>query len=109
MPTTIPFDPTLVLGNIVSLEKIERLKKEAKAQQPVDNAQRQLNALILAKRSLDMTTQELMNMGVDTTSKEFDELTGEINKLKAEMGEAREQVLVIIALWLRRLIWQVRR
>lgn len=85
MPTTIPFDPTLVLGNIVSLEKIERLKKEAKAQQPVDNAQRQLNALILAKRSLDMTTQELMNMGVDTTSKEFDELTGEINKLKAEM------------------------
>jgi hypothetical protein len=85
MAVTIPFDPTLVLGNIVSLEKIKKLEKEAKAQQPVDAAQRKLNALILAKRSLDMTTQELMNMGVDTTSKDFDELTDEIESLKDSM------------------------
>ena len=88
MAVTIPFDPTLVLGNIVSLEKIEKLKNQAKAEQPVEEAQRELNALILAKRSLDMTTQELINMGVDTTSAAFDDLTEEINKLKDDMVAA---------------------
>lgn len=92
MPTSIPFDPSLVLGNIVELEKIARLEQEAAAKAPIDEAQRTLNELILSKRSLDMTTQEMINMGVDTTSAEFGELTKEIDQLKADMLTAAAEL-----------------
>lgn len=86
MPTTIPFDPSLVLGNIVDPQKIEGLKSIAEFQKPVDNAQLQLNALILSKRSMDMTLQEMMNMNVDEA--DLNKLSTEIEKLKKNMAAA---------------------
>ena len=65
MPSTIPYDPALALGNVVSLERLKVLTQIAAAQAPADNAEDTLNSLISLKRSLDMTVQELINMAVD--------------------------------------------
>ena len=66
MPSTIPFDPSLVLGNIADPGKIEALQKVAEAKRPIDLAQDDLNSLIATERSLAITLQELINMQVDT-------------------------------------------
>lgn len=65
MPTTIPYDPTLVLGNLVSIDKLNVLENIAGLQAPVDAAEDTLNSLISLKRSLDMTVQELVDLKVD--------------------------------------------
>jgi hypothetical protein len=65
MPSTIPYDPSLVLGNLVCQEKLDNLIKISEAQGPADAAEDELNSLISMKRSLDMTIQELINMNVD--------------------------------------------
>ncbi|RAJ04232.1 hypothetical protein LX64_03112 [Chitinophaga skermanii] len=67
MPSTIPYDPSLVLGNIVTKEALTNLDKISGLQAPVDNAESKLNDLIAMQRSMDMTIQELLNMQVDTT------------------------------------------
>ncbi|SCY15044.1 hypothetical protein [Desulfoluna spongiiphila] len=86
MPTSIPYDPSLVLGNIVKPEKIKALEHIATLQKPVDDAQRELNALILAKRSMDMTIQEMMNMNVD--AKDLDKVAKQVETLKTSMADA---------------------
>lgn len=67
MPSTIPYDPALALGNLVSLDRLDVLEQIATAQAPADAAEDTLNSLIAAKRSLDMTSQELAGMGIDTS------------------------------------------
>ena len=64
MPQSIPFDPSLTLGNIVHPEKIKALQAVDEAQQPINLAQEKLNSFILAKRSLDMTVQQMIQMQV---------------------------------------------
>jgi hypothetical protein len=86
MPTTIPYDPSLVLGNIVAPEKIAALESIATLQKPVDDAQLELNSLILSKRSLDMTLQEMMNMNV--AQDDLNELATEIDTLKTNMAKS---------------------
>ncbi len=86
MPSTIPYDPSLVLGNIVPKDKIDDLKTIADLQKPVDAAQRDLNAMILSKRSLDMTQQEMINMNVELT--DLQPLAKEIDQLKKDMAAA---------------------
>ena len=49
MPQSIPFDPSLVLGNIVDPKKIKALEAVDAAQEPVNLAQEKLNSLILSK------------------------------------------------------------
>jgi len=70
MPTSIPYDPSLVLGNIVPQKKLDQLLKIGAAQAPIDTAQEQLDNLISLKYSLDMTRNELMDMYVDPTDLE---------------------------------------
>lgn len=65
MPSTIPYDPSLVLGNIVSKEKLENIVQISKLQTPADAAESELNSLIALKRSIDMTIQEMIGMGID--------------------------------------------
>lgn len=81
MPSTIPYDPSLVLGNIVSQEKLQNLIKISDAQAPADAAEDELNSLISMKRSLDMTVQELINMSIDPGS--VIEESNEVGKLIA--------------------------
>jgi hypothetical protein len=49
MASTIPYDPSLVLGNLVDPALIENLKVISAAQRPVDVAQDTLNDTIRAK------------------------------------------------------------
>ena len=86
MPTSIPFDPSLVLGNIVDTAKITALENIDKAQKPVNLAQEKLNSLILSKRSLDMTVQEMIQMEVDEA--DMKKLTDQVAKTKTAMATA---------------------
>jgi hypothetical protein len=65
MATTIPYDPSLVLGNIVKQDALDNLKLIAAQQAPVDAAEDHYNALLATRRKLDMTNQELLDMGID--------------------------------------------
>lgn len=65
MPSTIPYDPALALGQVVSVARLKILEQIAQAQAPADAAEDTLNSMIALKRSLDMTVQELVNMAVD--------------------------------------------
>jgi hypothetical protein len=86
VPTTIPYDPSLLLGSIVDQTRIDNLKKIADAQKPIDAAQDKLNAYILQKRSLDMTMQEMINMNVSADG--LKDLVDEIEQLKKDMVQA---------------------
>lgn len=66
MPSTIPYNPSLALGNIVHHEKLAVLQSISDAQAPVDAAEDELNGLLALRRSFDMTIQELMDMDVET-------------------------------------------
>lgn len=80
MPTsTIPYDPSLVLGMIIDPTRIGVLQKVAEAQLPVDLARDYVNALLRQKLSLDMTQRELINLGAPV-----DKL-GDFNKNLAEL------------------------
>lgn len=67
MPSVIPFDSSIALGNIVDPRKLERLEQISELQAPADNAEDELNSLIALKRSIDTTVQELSNLRIDTT------------------------------------------
>src|SRR5262249_9651940 len=83
MPTTIPYDPSLVLGSIVHAEVLENLEEIAAAQAPIDAAQDALSSLITIRRSLDMTVQELINLHVDPS-----DIIKEIDAVNTQMAEA---------------------
>jgi len=80
MPTSIPFNPSLVLGNLIELEDIQKLQAVAQAEVPVNNAQQNLNDSITTKRKLDMTLQELVEMNVP--SKELEDFTEKIKEIE---------------------------
>lgn len=67
MPSTIPYDPSLVLGGLVTQDKLNVLEQIAAKQAPADAAEDALNNLITLRRSFDMTMQELMDMDVDAS------------------------------------------
>ncbi|MEA9588671.1 hypothetical protein VC279_02595 [Xanthomonas sp. WHRI 10064A] len=85
MPSNIPYDPALALGNLVSKERLDMLEQIASTQAPADAAENTLNSLIAVKHALDMTSQELAMMGIDTT-----ELDAERAQLDRSISEAAE-------------------
>jgi hypothetical protein len=86
MPQSIPFDPSLTLGNIVHPDKITALQAVGEAQQPINLAQEKLNSFILAKRSLDMTVQQMVQMQV--TGQPMTDLITQVDGLKNSMAGA---------------------
>jgi len=83
MPSSIPYDPSLVLANIVSNDALKLVEQISAIQAPVDAAQEQLNTLLSAKRSLDMTRTELLNLGIKT-----DKVNASIESLDSKIGNA---------------------
>ena len=83
MPSTIPYDPSIVLGNIIDPAKLDQLMRISQRQAPIDAAENNLNSLISLKHSIDTTIKELSNMSVDTSK--LSEKSSEINK---EISEA---------------------
>lgn len=97
MPSTIPYDPALALGNLVSLERLDVLESIAAAQAPADAAEDTLNSLIATKRSLDMTSQELAGMGIDTTDVDAESAAVGQDITKAAQDFAKAKVAAIRA------------
>jgi hypothetical protein len=91
MPTTIPYDPSLALGNVVHPDTLDLLEQLSQAQAPIDAAQDTMNSLISMKRSLDMTVQELMNMQIDPSDlqKESADVGKQISKAATDYAKTR--------------------
>lgn len=91
MPSTIPYEPSLVLGNVVQQTKIDESIIMADIQAPADAAETTLNSLISLRTNLDMTVQELTNMGVDPTEilDKIKELNTKISAAASAYGQAK--------------------
>jgi hypothetical protein len=91
MPSTIPYDPSLVLGNIVSQAKLDNLVAISALQAPVDAAEDTLNSFIALKRSIDMTVQEMINMEIDPADliKESQDVGIQIKSAATDYAKAR--------------------
>jgi len=91
MPSSIPYDPSLVLANVVDNTALAVIQKISEAAAPADAAQNNLNALISMRRSLDMTRNELTNLGIDTgeCNKALDTLNGEITDAAKDYVSAK--------------------
>lgn len=84
--SSIPFDPGLVLGNLVAPERIEHLMAIADAEKPMNAANDRMNNLIQANYKIGMITNQMvtMNVSVDALTK----LRKEEKNLKKEMAKA---------------------
>ena len=91
MPSVIPFDPSIALGNIVDPQKLNQLHRIAEKQAPIDVAENNMNSLIALKRSIDSTIHELANMGVDTQelSKQSTQIKDDIKTAAMEYATAK--------------------
>ncbi len=91
MPSTIPYEPSLVLGNIVKQEKLDNAELIAEFQAEADAKEVTLNSLIALRTNLDMTVQELTNLGVETPeiAAEIKELNNKISAAAADYGKAK--------------------
>ncbi|KAI0550347.1 hypothetical protein F4679DRAFT_208152 [Xylaria curta] len=85
MPSSIPYDPSLVLANVVDNKALQLIQQISAAAGPADAAQNDLNALIAMRRSLDMTRNELVNLGINTKS-----CNDELSALNDEITAAAE-------------------
>ena len=91
MPSTIPYDPSLVIGNLVDPKALEQITKISEAQAPADQKETELNNLITLKRSIDMTIQELMDMSIDPKDliKESQKVGESISKAAVEYATTK--------------------
>ena len=85
MSTTIPYDPSLVLGNLIHENDIKQLEAIQAAEEPVNAAQNRLNDSIQAKHKLDMTLQEMVEMNVDVN--DLDDFRDSIQKVGESITE----------------------
>jgi hypothetical protein len=81
MPSSIPYDPSLVLANIVSSDALKQVERFSGLQVPVDATQEHLNTPSAAKRSPQMTNTELLDIGVMT-----DKVNKSIEMLDSKIG-----------------------
>ena len=91
MPTTIPYDPSLILGNVVHPERVKTIEEIAELQAPINASEAKLNSLITLKRSVDATLREMMEMGVNTDElvKEGEEIKEQIKIAAVEYGKIK--------------------
>mmetsp|Transcript_3097 Transcript_3097/g.4693 ORF Transcript_3097/g.4693 Transcript_3097/m.4693 type:complete len:503 (+) Transcript_3097:76-1584(+) len=81
--STIPADPSMVLGQIVSMEKLKFLQELGKELQPQVNARDKFDAMMMASHNLEGLHLELTNMNVDKGA--LDKMRGEIDKMKKDL------------------------
>jgi hypothetical protein len=90
MPRSIPYDPSLMLGNLIPDAKLKNLLDISAIERPIEAAEEEMNSNIMLRRSLDRTVSEINSLGVDTTEisdkiKEVDELIKTSAKKYAEL------------------------
>mmetsp|Transcript_833 Transcript_833/g.1013 ORF Transcript_833/g.1013 Transcript_833/m.1013 type:complete len:499 (+) Transcript_833:111-1607(+) len=84
--TSIPYDPSLTLGSVVEIEKIEHLKKIAEAQKPLDDALERLNNVLNTQYSLKMVYNEMQNMKLP--KRKLDEFAKEMEVMEQSVVAA---------------------
>ena len=93
MPQSIPFDPSLTLGNIVHPEKIKALQAVDEAQQPINLAQEKLNSWRTKSKKFktDQGAQLLKTKSDELRSKGLtgQEIQIEALKIKKEILEGK--------------------
>mmetsp|Transcript_30061 Transcript_30061/g.45803 ORF Transcript_30061/g.45803 Transcript_30061/m.45803 type:complete len:499 (-) Transcript_30061:154-1650(-) len=96
MANSIPYDPTLVLGNILETERITALQEIAEAQKPSDLANDKFNAMVTQNYKIGMIYNQMISMGIP--SEKMLELSEKKNEMKTKMsGAAVELAKAIIA------------
>lgn len=91
-----PYDNTLVLGQLVDMNKIKRLEELATIELPVKIADRKLNQLIMSERKLNGIHQQMSSFipKDDTASLgKLKELSVNLKKLKEKIGKAAESLI----------------
>lgn len=84
MSTTIPYShPSLQVGSVVEPKLLDLFKQLNDLQQQIDTAHDALNSLVMTKRSLEMTVNELSDMQVDTAP-----IVSELKTLNGKITEA---------------------
>jgi len=96
---SIPYDSTLVLGNIIDTDRITGLQEIATLQKTVDAAEDKYTASLRNKLSLDMDLSETLRLGVfddtnDATYKQMEKAATDANTMvKASLaGKVRARV-----------------
>ena len=84
--STIPYDPSLVLGQIIKPEKIKELQQLAEDQKDVDAKRDQFNSLLRQKLSLDMTMRELVGLGA--SEDDIAELKKSVDTVMTDVSKA---------------------
>jgi len=82
--SSIPYDPTLNLGQIVGMQKIKDLMEIAKAQQPLEDCLDRMNNLLLTSYKMKMILGEMSSMGV--SKPQLEEFIAEIDAVKEEVS-----------------------
>lgn len=84
MPINISYHhPSLQVGSVVEPKLLNLFKQLNDLQQQIDTAHNALNSLIMTKRSLEMTVNELSDMQVNTTP-----IVSELKTLDAKITKA---------------------
>uniref|UniRef100_A0A8H7K4X4 Uncharacterized protein n=1 Tax=Bionectria ochroleuca TaxID=29856 RepID=A0A8H7K4X4_BIOOC len=90
MQSSIPYDPSLVLGSVLSNAALQLVHEISRAEAPVSTAREELEALVASRKSLDKTKSELINLGIDTFP-----LDEETNNLSSQIASvARDYVKI---------------
>jgi hypothetical protein len=91
MPTSIPYDPSLTLGNIVEPEALNNLVAISSLLAPVDTAQETMNSFISMRQSLDMTINELTDMNINPAElvAKREEVNKSVSKAAADYATIR--------------------
>mmetsp|Transcript_37145 Transcript_37145/g.42384 ORF Transcript_37145/g.42384 Transcript_37145/m.42384 type:complete len:504 (-) Transcript_37145:35-1546(-) len=84
--TSIPYDPTLQLGQVIQLEKIQDLKDIAEAQKPLDLALAKLNNITKTSYKLKMIYSELENLEIE--KEKLKPVDDELRKVKDKIATA---------------------
>ena len=86
MPSTIPFDPGLVLGQVIDETKIQSLKGKADILKVKDAKENQLQQTMLAQQRLEMLKKELINMKIDPNDSSMKSLDDQLTAMKSDVA-----------------------
>lgn len=68
MPKCIPYESSLVLGQVIDVKKIEAFESIAKAESSTDDEEKKLNNLLKAKLEMENTIFQVKSLGIDVSS-----------------------------------------
>lgn len=83
--STIPYDPSLVLGNIVHQDRVAILERISDHQSKIDAAQANMDSYITLERNLELLRNDLVNMKMPTEG-----VADKIKDVQTKLGQSIE-------------------